>query len=66
MPVKGVIVVLTILIIVGELAIPSAIGQFIIGNTGLYVGLAIGVIIFILGFDRLRNAITNSYSLSSP
>jgi|GEM_PF-2997748 len=64
MPVKAVIVVLTILIIVLELAIPSKVGQLMYGEPGMYIGLAVGCIIFALNFDRLRNAIAKSYSTS--
>jgi len=62
MPVKAIIVLLTSFVVIGELAIPSKIGQILLGVPGSYIGLAVGCIIFILGLDRLKDAIKASYS----
>jgi hypothetical protein len=62
MPVKPLVVLLSLLVVVAELTIPTLLGQLIFGNmAGLLFGFIIGCSIFVFGFDRLRFAITEAY-----
>jgi hypothetical protein len=62
MPVKSAVVFSTMLIVAIELIFPPLVAQWLIGNGfGIVIGLAIGILIFLMSYQSLRIAVKKSY-----